>query len=85
MVNVISTADSPRGWKSTGQIYYFLTNLDFTAKDLLKDNKMTVMFSNDQDLSCSKKGIDPLEPTCPRIMISGSTYQVRILSIKLNL
>lgn len=76
MVNVISIADSPRGSKSTGQIYYFLTNLDFTAKDLLKDNKLTVMFSNDQDLSCAKQGIDPLEPTCPRVMMSGSTYQV---------
>lgn len=76
MVNIISVADSGRNESSTGYIYFLLTNLDFTGQDLLKQNKLTAMFSNDQDLECSKKGIDPMEPTCGRIMISGTAVQV---------
>jgi len=76
MVNIISVADSAKDEPSTGNIYFYLTNLDFTGQDLMKNNKLTVMFSNDQDLSCSSKGIDPMEPTCARIMISGSATEL---------
>lgn len=71
MVNVISVADSKSGAPSTGHIYFYLTNLDFTANDLMKDNKATLLYSADQDLSCSQQSIDSMEPTCARIMISG--------------
>lgn len=77
MVNIISVADSPRGNKSTGHIYFLLTDLDYTAQDLAIDNKLTVLFSNDQDLSCSKRGIDPMEPTCGRIIISGKYVELK--------
>lgn len=76
MVNLKSVADSARDEPSTGNIYFYLTNLDFTGLDLLKSNKLTAMFSNDQDLECTKNGIDPMEPTCARIIISGSVLQV---------
>lgn len=50
--------------------------LDYTAQDLKKDNRLTVLLSMDQDLECSKKGIDPMEPTCARIMISGRAVRL---------
>lgn len=78
MVNVISIADSPLNEPSTGRIYFFLTMLDFTAQDVSRDNRVTLMFSLDQDGSCSKNGIDPMEPTCARVMISGSVTKVKI-------
>jgi len=71
MVNIISVADSPRDAKSTGHIYFLLTDLDFTAQDLRANNKLTTLFSNDQDLECTKQNVDPMEPVCGRIMISG--------------
>lgn len=77
MVNIISVADSPRDGKSTGHIYFLLTDLDYTAKDLKIDNKLTVLFSNDQDLACSKNGIDPMEPICGRVIISGKYVALR--------
>lgn len=83
MVNVISVADSARNEPSTGHIYFYLTNLDYTGQDLMKNNKLTVLFSNDQDLACSKNNVDPMEPTCARIMISGSA--VEVISIFFNL
>lgn len=76
MVNIISVADSARDEPSTGHIYFYLTDLDYTGQDLMKNNKLTVLFSNDQDLSCTKKGVDPMEPTCARIMISGEATKL---------
>lgn len=71
MVNIISVADSPRDAKSTGHIYFLLTDLDFTGQDLSVDNKLTALFSNDQDLECTNQNVDPMEPICGRVMISG--------------
>ncbi|XP_053671877.1 protein CREG1 [Anopheles nili] len=76
MVNIISVADSARGEKSSGVLYFFLTMLDYTAQDLSKDNRLTIMLTLDQDLYCSKNGIDPMEPTCARIMISGKAVKL---------
>lgn len=76
MVNIISVADSARGEKSTGVLYFYLTMLDYTAQDLDKDNRLTVMLSLDQDLYCTKNGVDPMEPTCARSMISGNAVKV---------
>lgn len=76
MVNVIAMADSEVGAKSTGNIYFYLTMLDFTAQDLSKNNKLTALFTMDQDLYCSKRNIDPMEPTCARGMISGEALRV---------
>lgn len=74
MVNIISMADSPLGEKSTGHIYYLLTDLDFTGQDLHKENKLTTLFSDDQDLSCTRKQIDSMEPTCARVIITGQSH-----------
>lgn len=76
MVNIIAAADSARDAPSTGTLYFYLTMLDYTAQDLKKDNRLTVLLSMDQDLECSKKGIDPMEPTCARIMISGRAVRL---------
>lgn len=76
MVNIIASADSAHGAKSTGTLYFYLTMLDYTAQDLSKDNRLTVLLSMEQDLECSKRGIDPMEPTCARIMISGHAVKL---------
>jgi Pyridoxamine 5'-phosphate oxidase len=75
-VNVIAIADSQKGAKSTGNIYFYLTMLDFTAQDLSKKNQLTALFSMDQSLYCSSRSVDPMEPTCARIMISGEALRV---------
>lgn len=79
MVNVISIADSAVDGNSTGRIYFFLTTLDFTGQDLRKQNKLTLLLSMDQNLACTKEGIDPMEPTCSRIMITGRANVVRLV------
>lgn len=71
MVNVKSIADSALDEPSTGNIYFLLTNLDFTGKDVTKDNKLTALFTEEQNLSCTKNNVDPMEPTCARAIFTG--------------
>lgn len=71
MVNVVSIADSAYNAKSTGHIYFLLTDLDFTAKDLAVNNKLTALFTEDQDLACTSNNTDTMDPTCARVIFTG--------------
>lgn len=77
MVNLKSIADSGVGEKSTGNIYFMLTNLDFTGKDLQVSNKLTALFTENQDLSCTLNDVDPMEPTCARAFFIGSMKKLQ--------
>ncbi|XP_059612166.1 protein CREG1 [Phlebotomus argentipes] len=76
MVNVISIADSARGDKSTGRIFFYLTDLDFTGIDLKSSNRLTALFSMEQSRNCSDNNTDAMEPTCARVMVSGKARQL---------
>lgn len=80
MVNIKSIADSSLSGKSTGHIYFLLTDLDFTGKDLNQNNKLTAMFTEDQDLSCSNLGIDTQEPKCARAILTGRVVRLDVNS-----
>lgn len=71
MVNVISVADSALNAPSTGHIYFMLTDLDFTGRDLAVNNKLTALFTEDQDLSCTTNHTDTMEPICARVIFVG--------------
>ncbi|XP_017102081.2 protein CREG1 [Drosophila bipectinata] len=76
MVNIISTDDSDSNGQSTGRIRFLLTDLDFTGPDWEHNNKVTLMFSDDQTLNCKNSGMDPMEPTCARTMLSGQVKKI---------
>lgn len=82
MVNVNSIADSALNAKSTGHIYFLLTDLDFTGKDLKRNNSLTAMFTEDQDLSCTNSGRDTMEPTCARAIITGHIVRLNESSVE---
>ncbi|XP_061390008.1 protein CREG1-like [Musca vetustissima] len=75
MVNIISINDNDAQQKSTGRIQFLLTDLDFTGEDRKVNNRTTFLFTDEQRLHCSQGSdvpfIDPMEPKCPRAMISG--------------
>ncbi|XP_055697540.1 protein CREG1 [Phlebotomus papatasi] len=77
MVNVISIADSARGEKSTGRIFFYLTDLDFTGIDLKSSNRLTALFSMEQSRNCSDHSTDAMEPTCARVMVTGTAKQLQ--------
>lgn len=72
MAGVISYADSALGEASTGQVYMLLTDLDIPEKDLKKDNKLTLLFTMAQYKNCT----DPMEPTCARLMMTGTMERI---------
>lgn len=76
MVNVISVADSALNAPSTGHIYFLLTDLDFTGQDLAHDNKLTALFTEDQDLSCTANHTDTMEPICARVIFVGKVNRL---------
>lgn len=76
MVNVISIADSAYSTPSTGHIYFLLTDLDFTGKDLANNNKLTALFTEDQDLACTSNHTDTMEPTCARVIFTGKVERL---------
>uniref|UniRef100_A0A7G3AV78 Putative pyridoxamine 5'-phosphate oxidase n=1 Tax=Lutzomyia longipalpis TaxID=7200 RepID=A0A7G3AV78_LUTLO len=76
MVNVISVADSARGEKSTGRIFFYLAGLDFTLIDLKSSNRLTALFTMEQSRNCSGRNEDAMEPTCARVMFSGSARKL---------
>ncbi|KAH8382156.1 hypothetical protein KR009_002083, partial [Drosophila setifemur] len=76
MVNIISIDDSDVNGNSTGRIRFLLTDLDFTGPDWQKNNKVTVLFTDEQTLNCKNAGKDPMEPTCARTVISGQVKKM---------
>ncbi|XP_031625493.1 protein CREG1-like [Contarinia nasturtii] len=76
MVNIKSIADSAVTGKSTGHIYFLLTDLDLTGKDINQVNKCTAMFTEDQDLSCLNSGLDTQEPKCARAILTGKVERL---------
>lgn len=76
MVNVVSVADSKVGEKSTGDIYFYALKLDPLYWNIKHKNRITALFTNEQSLACSKLGLDPMQPTCSRVQITGYVAQV---------
>lgn len=72
MLDVVSFADSVRDENSTGEIYMILTDMHYAEQDLLQNNKLTLLFSKAQYKNCT----DPMEPTCARLMMTGSLKKI---------
>ncbi|CAJ1940631.1 unnamed protein product [Sphenostylis stenocarpa] len=62
--NVVSFSDG-----GSGIPYFYLTNLDPTAKDALKNDKASFTVSEYPLGTCGRK--DPMNPTCSKITLTG--------------
>lgn len=69
-VNLISYTDGLLG-NGSGVPYLYLTPLDFTAQDLAKDNRASLLMTLAQGEYCKNKQWDPMDPRCARILLSG--------------
>lgn len=74
--NLVSFSDGPLG-SGSGVPYVYLTPLDFTAKDLAKDQRATLLMSLAQGDYCKGQAMDPMDPRCARIMLSGKVKAIR--------
>ncbi|KAK0090820.1 hypothetical protein PV325_003840 [Microctonus aethiopoides] len=74
-VNVVAVSDGPLG-NGTGVPYIYLTPLDFTAKDIEADSRVTFMMTLAQGLYCQQQMMDPIDPRCARIILSGRIKKI---------
>nr|XP_003701330.1 PREDICTED: protein CREG1 [Megachile rotundata] len=70
VANLISYSDGALG-NGSGIPYLYLTPLDFTAQDLAKDNRASLLMSLAQGEYCRNKDWDPMDPRCARVIMSG--------------
>ncbi|KAM6549915.1 hypothetical protein CsatB_021591 [Cannabis sativa] len=66
--NVVSFSDGVPG-KGKGVPYFYLTALDPTARDALKDPRASLTVSEHTVGTCGK--IDPENPTCAKLTLTG--------------
>lgn len=74
--NIISISDGPVN-ESSGTPYMYMTRMDLSGKDLLKDARATLSFSEAQSDYCKNQGYDPEDPRCARVLLSGQIIELK--------
>lgn len=74
--NVKSIADGSMA-NSTGVPYFYMSPLDFSARDLSKNSRATVLVSLEETRYCEQQQYDAEDPRCTRLMLSGKMKKVK--------
>jgi len=70
--NVISISDGFLNGNSTGIPYMYVTDMEMSIHDLHVDNRVSLSMSLAQGDFCKKNGLDPEDPPCARVILTGS-------------
>jgi len=74
--NVISMSDGTLDGKSTGIPYMYMTDMEMSTHDLHADNRMSLVLTLAQGDYCIKQALDPQDPPCARVILTGSTSKI---------
>ncbi|KAF2899695.1 hypothetical protein ILUMI_06480 [Ignelater luminosus] len=74
-VSLKSVSDGPRD-NSTGNLYFYITSMDVSGKDITVDNRVTIMATLAESSYCSQNNLDPQDPRCAKVIISGHFHKV---------
>lgn len=74
--NVKSVVDGTMA-NSTGIPYFYMSPLDFSARDLSKNSRATVLLTLEETPYCEQRQWDPEDPRCTRLMLSGKMKKVK--------
>lgn len=69
--NVFSVSDGADINKSTGIPYFYMSSLEISVHDLMKDDRASITMSLAQSDHCSKNHLDPEDPRCAHLIITG--------------
>lgn len=79
--NVVSFSDGlPE--KGNGIPYFYLTNLDPTARNALKDPRASLSISESPIGTCKR---DPMDPTCSKLTLTGKVHGCKKSSFHINI
>jgi hypothetical protein len=76
--NAVSLSDGPAGGGGTGRLLFYLTAMDATAQDAAVNSSATLTLCEAQ-LPGGCSGVDPEDPTCAKLAISGRLSAVPLL------
>ncbi|XP_019871608.1 protein CREG1 [Aethina tumida] len=74
-VSLKSFSDGPDN-NSTGVPYLYMTDMDVSGKDVIANNKVTIMASLAEESYCKTKNFDPQDPRCAKVMMSGRLVKI---------
>lgn len=74
--NIMSISDGPVD-KSSGTPYAYISRMDLSGTDLLTDARATLSISEAQSDYCQKHDLDPEDPRCARILLTGTMDEVK--------
>jgi hypothetical protein len=77
--NVFSVSDGANVKESSGVPYLFLTPLEMSVKDLRVDSRASLTVSLAQGAYCDAKRLDPEDPRCAHIILTGKIVPVRFV------
>ncbi|XP_026744375.1 protein CREG1 isoform X1 [Trichoplusia ni] len=81
--NVKSIVDGSMA-NSTGVPYFYMSPLDFSARDLTKNSRATVLVSLEETRYCETHQMDPEDPRCTRLMLSGKMKKLKVNTPEYN-
>jgi len=61
---------------STGVPYFYLTDMELSVKDLVVNPKASVTASLAQSEYCTQKNLDPEDPRCAHVILTGEIKKV---------
>ncbi|XP_050308561.1 protein CREG1 [Anthonomus grandis grandis] len=74
-VSLKSLSDGPMD-NSTGIPFLYMTDMDVSGQDILKNNNVTIMATLAESDYCTNKNYDPQDPRCAKVIISGKLLKV---------
>merc|ERR1712079_670539 len=74
--NVISLSDGTNPKTATGIPYMYFADMEMPVEDINCKNEMSLSMTLAQGEYCKQKGLDPQDPPCPRLILTGSTEKI---------
>ncbi|XP_060524057.1 protein CREG1 isoform X2 [Cylas formicarius] len=75
-VTLKSLSDGPLN-NATGVPYLYMTEMDVSGKDVEKDNRVTIMANLAELDYCSAKDLDPQDPRCAKVIVTGKLLKLK--------
>lgn len=83
MADIFSISDGLKD-NSTGIPYMYVSPLDLGVQDLIKDSRCSLAMSLAQGDYCQREGLDPEDPRCAHVFLTGKIKSVMRLNFKLK-
>lgn len=74
--NVFSISDGSTRLLASGIPYFYFTDMEMSVHDIHANNQISLAMTLAQSDYCSRQGLDPQDPPCARVILSGTTSRL---------